>query len=109
IHSGQSYTAKSQQRPGGTPMTIEAAIQPVQEKFSVELAKTPGATREAPRLRHQVYCVEHDYLDDQDGLEVDEFDRHAEHVILRERATGEVVGAVRLVVFQPDAPGARVP
>jgi N-acyl-L-homoserine lactone synthetase len=95
--------------PGGIQMNAAAAIQAVQEKFSVEIATAPADIREAHRLRHQVYCVEHDYLDDQDGLEVDEFDLHAKHVILRERATGEVVGAARLVLFQADAPEESFP
>ena len=80
------------------------ALTSLTDRYSVELADTPELIREAHRLRYQVYCVENDYLEDQDGLEVDEFDIHSHHVILREKRTGEVIGAVRLVLFQEEAP-----
>ena len=87
---------------------MKAHLQVVQERFTVQVANTPGLVREAHRLRYQVYCVENDYLD-ADGLEVDEFDLHSHHVIMRDNVTGEVVGTVRLVLWQQGMPEASFP
>jgi N-acyl-L-homoserine lactone synthetase len=59
-------------------------------------------------LRYQVYCVENHYLDG-DELEVDQFDLHSHHVIVRDNVSGEVVGTVRLVLWQQDMPEASFP
>ncbi|MBV8088906.1 MAG: hypothetical protein JO139_04910 [Alphaproteobacteria bacterium] len=50
---------------------MKAHLQVVQERFTVQVANTPGLVRETHRLRYQVYCVENDYPGG-DGLEVDE-------------------------------------
>ncbi|MBV8591629.1 MAG: GNAT family N-acetyltransferase, partial [Acetobacteraceae bacterium] len=84
------------------------ALKDVRERFTVQLANTPELIREAHRLRYQVYCVENEYLDG-DGFEVDEFDFHSHHVILKDNATGQMVGTVRLVLWQQDAPEASFP
>jgi N-acyl-L-homoserine lactone synthetase len=87
---------------------MKAQLQAIQERFTVQLANTPALVREAHRLRYQVYCVENDYLDG-NGLEVDEFDLHSHHVIMRDNVTGEVVGTVRLVLWQQEMPEASFP
>jgi N-acyl-L-homoserine lactone synthetase len=45
-----------------------------------------------------VYCVENQYEDGTTGLEIDEFDARSRHVVIRHRASGHVVGAVRLIL-----------
>lgn len=74
------------------------AIFAVREEFSVEIADTPSNLQEVFRLRHQVYCVERQYESSATGFETDEFDDISRHVLLRSRATGEVMGTVRLVL-----------
>jgi N-acyl-L-homoserine lactone synthetase len=63
---------------------------------SVCFVETHAELIEAQRLRHQVFCEEHTILDSRDGIESDQFDGHARHVILR-RNGGEVVATARLV------------
>src|SRR5689334_13340022 len=89
---------------------MKAQLQAIQERFTVQLANTPALVREAHRLRYQVYCIENEYEEaDSSGLEVDEFDIHSHHVIMRDNITGEVVGAVRLVLWQQDMPEGSFP
>jgi N-acyl amino acid synthase of PEP-CTERM/exosortase system len=61
------------------------------------------------RLRYEVYCVEHSFLnaaDYPDGLERDEFDSHSLHALLRHKPTNDFVGTVRLIMPKP---GTRKP
>ena len=55
----------------------------------------------AHQIRYQVYCVEHAFeceADHPDGLEHDEFDDHAAHGLLFDRASDSPVGTVRLIL-----------
>jgi N-acyl-L-homoserine lactone synthetase len=70
---------------------------------TVCFAETRADLLEAQRLRHQVFCEEHTILDSKDGIEADQFDGRARHVILRKRG-GEVVGTARLVPCDRDRP-----
>ena len=79
-------------------MHLAAAIAATADDFVVEIAHTAGQRREAFRVRHQVYCVERGYEPGAGDIETDEFDAHAQHVLLRHGASGEVVGTVRLVL-----------
>jgi N-acyl-L-homoserine lactone synthetase len=67
----------------------------------VLVADTPGLLSEVFRLRYQVYCVEKGYEPGYDGMESDEFDSDARHVLLIHRASGEPVGTVRIVPSSP--------
>ena len=89
---------------------MKAHLELMQKSFTVQIANTPELIREAHRLRYQVYCVENDYeSQDGSGLEVDEFDFRSQHVILRDNATDEAVGTVRLVLWQQSVPKASLP
>lgn len=88
---------------------IETAIIALRDEVSVEIANTPVLLREAHRLRHQVYCVERAFETGQDGLERDQYDDHARHAVVRWRQTGEVVGAVRLILPETPAGGGALP
>ncbi|HWP60809.1 MAG TPA: PEP-CTERM/exosortase system-associated acyltransferase [Candidatus Acidoferrales bacterium] len=53
------------------------------------------------RLRYQVYCLKMGYEDPRlypDRKERDQFDDHAVHFIVRKKATGEWIAAMRLIV-----------
>ena len=70
------------------------------ENYEVIVADTPAARRIHHQIRYQVYCVEHGYEDPArhpDREERDEWDAHAVHFLVRERASGEWIGAMRLV------------
>jgi N-acyl-L-homoserine lactone synthetase len=71
----------------------------------VQLADTPELIRKAHQLRYQVYCRGNDSFNE-NSLEVDEFDSHSRHLILRDSITREVTGTVRLVLWQEANPEA---
>ncbi len=79
-------------------LTIASAIQVAQSELLVEIARTPSSVHEAHQLRHQVYCLERGYEAGQNDIEIDEFDRYSQHVLLRKRASGEVIGTARLIL-----------
>ncbi len=75
-------------------------------EFVISIARTPEQVREAFRLRHQVYCLERGFeATTPAGIEQDEFDRQAHHVIASDRRTGQIVGTVRLLLPTPGVPG----
>ena len=80
--------------------------------FEARFADTPELLAEAYRLRYQVYCVEHNFLDPADnpgGLERDKHDAHSVQALLLHRASGASVGTIRLVLHKPGAPGGSLP
>jgi N-acyl amino acid synthase of PEP-CTERM/exosortase system len=69
--------------------------------FETVFAETEEQRRAAYRLRYQVYCVEHTYLDAKQNpnfMETDACDKAALHTLLLHRATGQVAGTVRLIL-----------
>lgn len=78
--------------------------------FEIVVA-TDNATRQLSyRIRHEVYCRDLGWEPVRsDGIESDEYDRHAFHCLLRRRGTGEPVGCTRLIVARPDDPGYPLP
>jgi N-acyl-L-homoserine lactone synthetase len=86
-----------------TMAPLDDAFAAVRNEVTIQVADTPELVREAHRLRYQVYCVERNYEAGQAGLEIDEFDERARHVVLCQRRTGEVVGTARLVLPCPTA------
>jgi len=84
---------------------MDAAFAAIREEFLVEIATNPAVLREAYQLRHQVYCLEHGYETASGDIETDRYDNHAHHVVVRHRASGQVVGTVRLVLPAPDGSG----
>ena len=74
--------------------------------FDVVHAETDAQKEAAHRLRYQVFCVENQGFEDPsahpDGLETDEFDSMAEHVLLIYKATGEAVGTCRIIKPKED-------
>src|SRR5580704_10802799 len=88
---------------------LEDAIFELDNEVSVELADTPALLREAYRLRYQVYCVERGFEAGQNGIEYDEYDKFAQHAVVRWQQTGEVVGTVRLILPKTPAGGHDFP
>ena len=66
--------------------------------FTVSTARDAGEIDEALRLRYKVFTREQGArLAHLDAREQDRFDRYADHVIVRDRATRSVVACVRLL------------
>jgi len=87
------------------------ALRAIREEFSVEIARDGDALLEAYRLRHQVYCLERKFEPTQPGvdIETDEFDERTRHVLIRSRSDDQVVGTVRLILPDLDAPELSFP
>lgn len=76
-------------------------LAPALDKESIELVH---------RIRHDVYCRDLGWEPiREDGLEIDAYDRHAIHCLLRRCNTGEPVGCTRLILASPDRPEAPLP
>ena len=78
--------------------------------FSLSLAQTDADVRAAQRLRYDVFVEElgagGSEVDHAARLEKDGFDAHSDHLILREDASGDVVGVYRVLrQDQADAAG----
>jgi len=86
-----------------------AAIASAQQELVVEIARTPEQVLEAKKLRYRVYCEERGFEPGEGGIEQDEFDDRARHVLVRSRTTGEVFGTVRLIVGTEDADSKGLP
>jgi N-acyl-L-homoserine lactone synthetase len=85
------------------------AIESVRTELSLEVARTPHEVLEAKMLRYKVYCEERGYEPGEGGIEQDEFDDNATHVLVRGRATGEVYGTVRVVMSKREEGGLGFP
>lgn len=92
------------------PHIADDLSQHFERYFSVQKAGDVAAKERTYRLRYQVYCHELGYaLPHANGLEFDEFDGRAEHVLLTHRASGMEAGCVRLIHPLLDQPGERLP
>lgn len=70
-------------------------------EFTVSLAESEADLRAAQALRYEVFVCEMGadgaQVDHHQGLEKDKFDAFCDHMIIRETATGRVVGVYRLM------------
>ncbi len=69
--------------------------------FRVVEADSPELRRVCYRLRYDVYCVEHKFLEAShypDQLEFDEYDDRSLHALLQHIPTGAYMGTVRLIM-----------
>ncbi|MGD9298702.1 GNAT family N-acyltransferase [Thiohalocapsa sp.] len=82
-------------------MGVNASALPVRrgERLFVELAAGQEAVRQAQALRYRVFGEELGARLEQGsaGLDVDEFDAHCHHLLVRETRSGAVVGCTRLL------------
>jgi N-acyl amino acid synthase of PEP-CTERM/exosortase system len=71
--------------------------------FQLLSANSQDLIERAFALRYQVYCLERQFEDpaeQPDGLEVDEYDRHAVHSLLVHRPQDAAIGTARLILPQ---------
>ncbi|HWG98875.1 MAG TPA: GNAT family N-acyltransferase [Pilimelia sp.] len=68
-------------------------------RYTLLIAEDADQVAAAQRLRHRVFAGELGAALDSPtpGLDVDEFDEHCDHLIVRDDGTGEVVGTYRLL------------
>ncbi|MBQ0826069.1 GNAT family N-acetyltransferase [Streptomyces tagetis] len=72
---------------------------PAPTRYTVSLARDEEDVRAAQRLRYDVFAGEMGALlaTPQPGLDIDPFDAHCDHLLVREEITGQVVGTYRLL------------
>lgn len=87
----------------------EDLIESIRGEFDVEQITTWKSLRAAQRLRYQIFCHERGILPGHNGIETDAYDARSRHVVLRHRASGEVVGTVRVVHVVRENPWASLP
>lgn len=81
-----------------------------EELFEFSLALDAASAEMVYRIRHDVYCRELGWEPVRaDGLEMDEYDRHSVHCLIRKRHTGQLVGCSRLVLARPEDPSFPLP
>jgi N-acyl amino acid synthase of PEP-CTERM/exosortase system len=78
-------------------LSLREQIRQAECAFSVIIADEPELVEAACRLRYQVYCLERGFEPGSNGIETDEFDRNARHVLLVHRQTGETIGTARVI------------
>src|SRR6058998_251495 len=68
-------------------------------RYSLLVATAGEQVRAAQRLRHRVFAEELGAVlhTDEPGLDVDEFDAHCDHLLIRDESSGEVVGTYRML------------
>ena len=76
-----------------TPTTSDAP------SYSVLIASTPDEIRAAQRLRHRVFAEEMGARlhTSAAGLDIDAFDAHCDHLVVRDDRTGDTVGTYRML------------
>jgi N-acyl amino acid synthase of PEP-CTERM/exosortase system len=75
------------------------------EYFEILQADSESLREQAYRLRYEVLCLEKNlpgFDQNPENLESDKYDRFSIQSVMRYRATGEVVGTVRLILHDPD-------
>jgi putative hemolysin len=77
----------------------EREAAPEASQYALSFAASPGEVAEAQRLRYKVFAEEMGARlpDAADGFDRDVFDGFCEHLLVRERDGGRVVGAYRLL------------
>lgn len=77
-------------------LSLEHRSQP---SLTVALARYRHEVREAQRLRYKVFAEEMGVrLPGEHGIDADRFDEFCEHLLVRDAATGEVVGTYRILL-----------
>ncbi len=67
------------------------------EDFLIKIAETPEDIRKAQKLRHQIFLEEGLGRSHETGLDFDEYDQLADHLMIIDKATGDAVGTYRLI------------
>lgn len=78
--------------------------------FEILPAISDSEKAAAFRIRHSVYCEDLAWEPLRpDGMETDPYDAQALHCLIRNRASGDFIGCVRLILTAPDDPHALLP
>lgn len=78
--------------------------------FEIVPALTDTLRKEVFRVRHKVYCEELQYEAIRSNkLEIDEYDAHALHLLIRNSENNEFIGCTRIIRPQSDNPGCFLP
>lgn len=88
-----------------TAMT--GSLDEFQHYFEIVAAENGELIALSQRLRYQVYCIEHAFLNARDypnELERDDYDQRSVHTVLRHRLTGLPAATVRLVLADESEP-----
>ena len=87
-----------------TPVTqdhvvAKPASKPKRPAFQITWASTPNELKEAQRLRFKVFAEEMgaNLAQNNEGLDVDEFDAYCDHLLIRDQETLKVVGTYRVL------------
>ena len=67
------------------------------EDFIVKTASDFHDLKKALQLRHKVFFEERLGLDHKTGLDFDNYDRHADHLMIIEKSSQEVIGVYRVI------------
>jgi putative hemolysin len=93
------------QAAGFTPSWVSPASAPnfcaaKGSSYEVGLAHSQDDVREAQRLRYEVFKREYGarFIGSAAGLDTDSFDPYCDHLIVRSKGTGEVVGTYRVLL-----------
>jgi putative hemolysin len=81
-------------------LTREASsLESVTGQLAVQIARSTAEVREAQRLRYSVFAEEMgaQLSGPEPGVDEDRFDRYCEHLVVRDLASGEVVGTYRIL------------
>jgi putative hemolysin len=84
---------------GDPPPVPQAAEENVETRYVLSLARGESDVRDAQRLRYDVFTGELGARleSPEPGLDTDAFDRHCDHLLVREQSGGDVVGTYRLL------------
>jgi putative hemolysin len=79
--------------------TVSPIVKPKKPAFQIEWAKSPNEVKEAQRLRYKVFAEEMgaNLSQNEEGLDVDEFDAYCDHLLIRDQDTLKVVGTYRVL------------
>ncbi len=79
------------------------------EYFEIITADSPELLEQVFRLRYLALCVEarapgFEAAHYPDGMETDDYDHHAHHILLKHRSSGNFIGSARLIFPDPSNP-----
>ncbi|MEO7194823.1 MAG: GNAT family N-acyltransferase [Pseudonocardiaceae bacterium] len=82
-----------------TRMQVSTSVAAGSPRYTLLVAQRPADIRAAQRLRHRVFAGELGAVlhTPEPGLDIDAYDAHCDHLVVREDATGEIVGTYRML------------
>ncbi len=84
------------------PVAAESPAIPPRSRLGVKRARTPREVDRCLRLRYEVFATELGAAlrSAEDGMDRDRFDRHAVHLMVYDRLSGETVATTRLLTSE---------